>query len=125
MLLLAVRNVVTVVQCLLTACEQVNLLLLLPILLDLDHAVGHVDELKVRTVDWIGVTLGRFFLRSLLVVVAFEVVQIGCTGCGEIDAVAQRESCCSQFHVNVLPLGLALGAGFVSSFLFSFVCHYN
>ena len=74
LLLVPVRHVEAVIQGLFPAGKHVDFLLLFPIGLDPQHPAAHINELKVRAANRVCETLRSFLLRSLLVVVAFEVV---------------------------------------------------
>ena len=106
-----VRLIEALVEGLLPAGQDIDFLLLLPVLLDLDHAIRHVAELEVRPADWISVALGSFLLCTGLVVVALEVVEVAGSGRRKIDPVAKSEACCVQFH-SLLFGGLVV------------LCHY-
>ena len=64
-----------------SARQYVYLLFLQAIALDVEHALADVVEFEVCAAHWARVPLGRIRLILLLIMVAFEVVQVSCT-CG-------------------------------------------
>lgn len=83
------NGVIFVWQLLFVACQLVDFSLLIAILNHLKQSSAEISELKVCSSNRIRISLCFFIFIFLLVVVAFEIVQVFDTGRCKVNAISQ------------------------------------